>query len=79
MRPAFADGASAKLAMASSGSPSGKYWTASSEYLVTPAGASTVNARTPRKVMISGWHPVAGFEAEIAEEAANRAAHTVRQ
>ena len=53
----------------------GKYWSEKSEYYVAPAGKSAVSASPPRHVMISGWHPTEGFEAEVALEAANRAAH----
>ena len=51
------------------------YWTGSSEYYVANYGASMINASTSRRVLITGWHPVEGFETEIAAEAANRAIH----
>ncbi|NIJ08624.1 hypothetical protein FHS31_002245 [Sphingomonas vulcanisoli] len=52
------------------------YWTASSEYYVSTPGRGAVSASAPRRVLITGYHPVEGFEAEILAEAANRAAHT---
>ena len=53
-----------------------KYWTAHSEYFEMSKGIAATAGETPHKVLISGWHPVEGFETQIAEEAANRAEHS---
>jgi hypothetical protein len=53
------------------------YWSASSEYYVSPRGtvATSNGARPVRRVLITGYHPVEGFEAEIAKEEAEAARH----
>ena len=56
------------------------YWSASSEYYVTKRGyaASNTSGRPVRRVLITGYHPVKGFEGEIAKErTASASAQTV--
>ena len=55
------------------------YWTASSEYYVYAKGRLPASTGTaPRRVLITGYHPVEGFESEIAAEAEARNSNLAR-
>lgn len=56
------------------------YWTGSIEYYYSDrTGTSRVSAdgrRPVRRILITGYHPVEGFEAEVAKEAENVALYS---
>lgn len=53
------------------------YWSASSEYYVGQRGtvATSTSNRPVRRILITGYHPVEGFEAEVAKEQAEATRH----